>query len=129
MFDYAAYKDLTDALTVEDAASIFEAIHTADSENDPDFQELWQDVVDAALKYVTDRNHWGLMTTAEKARFDHRRTLDHNSYMATLTALGRYCTKRWAATWPESLGTPERDRKRIGDFAAYIVLFNSLQAR
>lgn len=129
MFNYAEYTDLPDSLTFDEANDIYKAIHTAETANDADFVELWHDVVEAAIRYVTDRNRWELMTTQERANFDHRRTLDHNSYMATLTALGRYCNQRWAANWFNQLGTPKHDRKRIGDFAAYILLFNNLQAR
>ncbi|WP_288760666.1 hypothetical protein [uncultured Lacticaseibacillus sp.] len=129
MFNYATYTGLPDSLTFEEANDIYKAICTVEAQNDSDFQELWRDVVETAAKYVTDRNHWGFMTSLERADFDHRRTLDHNSYMSTLTALGRYCTQHWTAAWPEQLGTPEHDRKRIGDFAAYILLFNSLQSR
>lgn len=129
MFNYSTYQTLPDALTFEQALALYNEIHIPETETDADFQELWQDVVRSAVTYVGDRNQWQLMTTAEKAAFDHRRTLDHNSYMATVVALGRYCNRQWQTDWLTKLGTPEQNRKRFGDFAGYLVLFGNLSAR
>lgn len=95
MFNYSTYQTLPDAWTFEQALALYNEIHIPETENDADFQELWQDVVRSAVTYVGDRNQWQLMTAAEKAAFDRRRTLDHNSYMSTVVALERYCNCQW----------------------------------
>lgn len=50
--------------------------------------------------------------------------------MVSLKVIAAYMRERkWDSTWFEQLGTIERDRKRFGDFACYLVYINSLNAR
>lgn len=129
MFDEQEYLSRPDALTFSDALQTYNAIHTPQSVNDSDFQELWRDVVTAALKYVDARNRWLLMSPSERVEYDQKRTLSHNNYLATLSILGRYCHNKWQSTWLETMGDLNSNRKVVGDFAGYIILFGSLAAR
>jgi hypothetical protein len=129
MFDEQEYLSRPDALTFSDALQTYNAIHTPQSVNDSDFQELWRDVVTAALKYVDARNQWLLMSPSERVEYDQKRTLSHNNYLTTLSILGRYCHNQWQSTWLETMGDLNSNRKFVGDFAGYIVLFGSLAAR
>lgn len=129
MFNVEKYTAMGDSITFEMAVSIYNEIHRPESLGDSDFDELWQVVVKSALKYVTTRNHWTLMSQTERVSAGGSRTVDHNSYMASLRSLSRYCKDKWGATWMTKLGNSADDRKKIGDFAGYIVLFGTLKAR
>lgn len=78
-------------------------------------------------------SHWSLWNKEEKMGKDSARTACHDSVIVKFNMLERFLKmKGKAARWREILGYEENDlnfRKRIGDFACYLVFVNSLLAR
>lgn len=128
MFKYDNYLKIPGALDFATAQRLLEEIHTPAAEADPNFQELWTDLAQTAVNYSSYRNRWNLETQEERVADGSGRTFAHNAYLSCLESLARYMKKTWGATWMDELGT-RADRKRLGDFAGYIVLFGVLQGR
>lgn len=129
MFDLPNYLKRPDALSLDQALAIYNEIPHEQAKDDDDFNELWQAMLDAALAYVPIRVKWNDQTNAARAAVDATRTRNHNAFIATLKALNRFTKGNYGRDWLPMLGDPARDRKRIGDFAGYVVLFGVLQAR
>ena len=95
--------------------------------------ELYDELVKTATRYSKIRSEWLLMDMAEKMNIDSSRTLCHNSVITKFNMLARYLKSMGKeAKWRDVLGYEEADRmnrKRIGDFACYIVFVNSINAR
>lgn len=131
-FEYQQYLTKSDALSFEEAQTIFKDMLIQFDESIDDFAEILSDVFDAANKYVNMRNKWITFTKDEKLEKDPLRTNLHNDFILTLKMLKRFEEQiNLDTTWFENLtlGKDDQLRKRIGDFAGYIVLFNTLNAR
>ena len=100
---------------------------------DEDALELYEELVEQANRYVSFRSSWVLWSTAEKTEKDASRTACHNSLIVKFNQLSRYLKMQERdAAWRDVLGYEEDSsysRKRIGDFACYIVFVNCLNAR
>ena len=76
---------------------------------------------------------WQMMTTEEKGAIDSRRSEIHNAVIREFDILARNLGKLGHDTsWRDELGDLNRNpdyRKRIGDMACYLVLFEGLNAR
>lgn len=67
------------------------------------------------------------MEQEERDEKDRQRTACHDAYISNLNIFGRYFNELGLDnSWRQQIGD---DRKRIGDFACYIALFNGLGAR
>ncbi len=101
--------------------------------NDSDSLELFEELIVSATHYMIFRSNWLLWTREEKMDKDPSRTACHNSVIIKFNQLARYLkTRGKSAAWRDALGYEEDDRyfrKRIGDFACYLVFVNSLLAR
>lgn len=79
------------------------------------------------------RSNWLLWDKEQKADKDSSRTSCHDTVIVKLNKLARYLKMQGkAAIWRDRLGEEGDDpyfRKRMGDFACYLVLVNSLLAR
>lgn len=129
MFDLPTYLKRPDALTETEAYQIYQALHPRNADTDEDFATLWAMVLEDALAYAPIRVRWNLQSRAERNAVDAARTAHHNSFIKALQALSRHTTKCGAPDWLKQLGDPAVNRKRIGDFAGYLVLFGVLQGR
>ena len=101
--------------------------------NDPDALELYDELMKAATRYAQIRAEWLLMRWEERADQDAYRTSCHDSVITHFNMLARYLNRTGKmAAWRDALGYEKDDRynrKRIGDFACYLVFLNSLLAR
>ena len=74
-----------------------------------------------------------MMTTEEKGAIDSRRSEIHNAVIREFDILARNLGKLGHdISWRDELGDLNRNpdyRKRIGDMACYLVLFEGLNAR
>ncbi|WP_125981284.1 hypothetical protein [Loigolactobacillus iwatensis] len=131
MFNYDEYLKNQDSLSFEEAVAIYNEIMRSADINDSTFKELWNDVIESASKYIQIRNEWLFLSQGEKVAKDSLRTAQHNSFMATLSPLERYVEMQsWDTTWVADLGKIENEnRKRLGDFAGYLLCIGSLKAR
>lgn len=100
---------------------------------DADALELYGEVAEAATKYMRYRSAWLLWDREEKAENDAARTSCHNLLIIKMNQLARHLKIQGkAVAWRDVLGQEDENsccRKRIGDFACYLVWVNSLLAR
>ncbi|RHW36010.1 hypothetical protein D1B31_18145 [Neobacillus notoginsengisoli] len=130
MLTYTNYLEVKDRLTFQEAAALHLRVVQYVKQKDDVFQDLLEDVVKSANSYASTRANWSVQTTEERRDVDSSRTIQHNDFMATLKILARYMKNQgWDSDWIDELGIVEKDRKRFGDFACYIVCINSLNAR
>lgn len=131
LLTYEDYLHMPDSLPIEEAGAIYRQIIDNANTEDEDFEELWQDLMEASVRYANIRGNWPLISREERMRTDDQRTACHNSVITRMNALAR-CMKMkgWDNVWRENLGADERlHRKRIGDFACYLAFIYSVNAR
>ena len=129
MTTYIEYLKNTDALSLEAMNNIWYEI-LDEIKNDEDATELFDELLEKAIKYTEIRAKWNLMNGSERAEADTGRTMCHDSLIVKFNQLAKYLRINGkSAGWRDQLGYDELDRKRIGDFAAYIVFVSCLNAR
>ena len=101
--------------------------------SDQDALELYEELIETANRYSTYRANWCIWSVEEKLDRDSSRTACHDSLIVKFNQLARYLNMQGMDTnWRDVLGYEEDDRynrKRLGDFACYIVFVNSICAR
>lgn len=129
---YEDYLTLPMSLSLEEMASLHRDM-VNEIGNDNDSLELYEELITTATRYMVFRSNWLLWSKAEKINQDPGRTSCHNSVIVKFNQLARYLkTQGKAAAWRDTLGYEEDDkyfRKKIGDFACYLVFVNSILAR
>ena len=132
MQTYDTYLERIFALPFEDASRIFATIKKQ-IENDEDMTDLYHDLLSRSIEYATVRAEWQMMEPDEKGAIDDRRSEIHNAVIREFDILARNLGKLGHDTsWRDELGDLNRNpdyRKRIGDMACYLVLFEGLNAR
>ena len=123
---YEDYQTMPGSLTFEQMADLHKQI-LDDAKLDADSAGLFKDVFAAAVKYSQSRAGWPLWDREKRMEEDSARTSRHNQVIDSINILARYLkTQGKPASWRDVLGD---DRKRIGDFASYLVFIGSLNAR
>lgn len=129
---YEEYLPMSKSLTFEEMANLHQEM-LSEIGNDEDALELYEDLVITANKYSVFRSNWCVWTREEKIDKDPSRTSCHNSLIVKFNQLARFLKmQNKSASWRDVLGHEEDDRcnrKRVGDFACYIVFINSINAR
>ena len=101
--------------------------------SDAEAMELFEELMRTATRYSRYRADWLLLDNDQKLDIDSSRTACHDSVITHVNMLARYLKSQGKkANWRDTLGYEEEDRynrKRIGDFACYLVFVNSLNAR
>lgn len=123
---YEDYQSMPGSLTFEQMLSLHREI-MAGTGRDGDAAGLYKDLLAAAVKYSESRSNWPLWDKEKKLEEDSTRTFRHNQVIDCFNILARYLRKQGnPAAWRDMLGD---DRKRIGDFACFLVFVGSLNAR
>ena len=129
---YAEYLPSNLSLTLEEMEQIHLQMITGIG-NDEEAIELYQDILSQALKYVEYRTNWALWSKEEKMEKDDYRTSCHNMVIVNFNVFARYMKSQGHSTeWRDALGDENvipYARKRIGDFACYLVFVNALNER
>ena len=126
MATYEDYLSLPMRLDFEEMASLHKEI-MAEAGCDGEALSLYSDLLTAAVKYAESRAHWPLWDREKKQEEDPVRTFRHNQVIGSLNILARYLRKQGKpAAWRDVF---DDDRRRIGDFACYLVFVESLNAR
>ena len=132
MQTYDTYLERIFALPFENASRIFTPINTQ-IENDEVMTDLYHDLLSRSIEYSAIRAEWQMMTTEEKGAIDKRRSEIHDAVIREFDILARNLGKLGHDTsWRDELGDLNRNpdyRKRLGDMACYLVLFEGLNAR
>ena len=99
----------------------------------PDAVELYNELIEAAIKYAEIRAKWAIMDREQKIEKDSYRTSLHNAFILQINILARFLRKSGKpALWRDELGDEEADsifRKVIGDFACYLAFIDGICAR
>lgn len=129
---YEDYLPMPKSLSMEEMHSLHEEM-VEEIGKDEEAQEFYNELIVTATRYLAFRANWSLWSREEKMEKDSARTACHDSVIVKFNMLARYLRLQGKeAKWREVLGYEENDpnfRKRIGDFACYLVFVNSLLAR
>lgn len=130
MANYVTYQEFlkgADALSLEDAEKIYQAIIGCDLKHDREFERLFTVLQERAVIYVGYRAKWLNISLQERMEIDETRTRNHDLFIKAKNDLVKYMYEHKAnVDWDDVLG---ENRKRIGDFACYMVFLMSLNAR
>lgn len=131
-YTYEEYTPMEKSLTIEEMEKLHKEMIT-EIGNDEDALELYEELIIAANKYSAFRSMWCTWSREEKMDKDPSRTACHDSMIVKFNKLARYLRmQEKQAAWRDVLGDEGEhpcNRKRIGDFACYIVFVNSICAR
>lgn len=132
MTTYEEYIQTNRSLSLEEMIALHRDI-TAETAKDPDALAFYDELISTATCYQSFRANWLLWNHAEKLAQDPGRTACHNSLIVKFNQLARYLKMQGKpAAWRDALGYEEDNpynRKRLGDFACYLVFINSINAR
>ncbi len=131
-YAYKEYETMAGVLSLAEMAGLHQEM-LMEIGNDGDALDLYEELVTAANRYSSFRAGWCVWSREEKMEKDSSRTDCHNSLIVKFDKLARYLKSQdKQAAWREVLGDEDENpnnRKRIGDFACYIVFVNCLCAR
>lgn len=116
---------MTDILTYLEAKEIYEIMRDNLDKSDEDIYELFKDMINRAVRYANIRAGWNLLSRKEKGEKDPSRTSAHDAFIVSLNIIAR-TQGDIGKEWREKLTD---NRKRIGDFACFIALFEGIEAR
>lgn len=129
---YEEYTPMEKSLSIEEMAKLHGEM-ISEIGYDEDALELYEELIVAANKYSAFRAAWCIWSREEKMEKDESRTACHDSMIVKFNKLARYLRmQEKQAAWRDVLGDEAEhpyNRKRIGDFACYIVFVNSICAR
>lgn len=112
-------------LTFEEALQIYTLMQDNLDRTDADIMEIYNRMLQKAVRYATTRAEWHMLSREEKLERDASRSMLHDSFISSVNIIAR--TEGEVGTqWREQLTD---DRKRIGDFACYVALFLAIDAR
>lgn len=129
---YEKYLTSTLSMTLEEMNSVY-AQMIEGVNDDEDAQELFRDILENAISYIQYRGNWTLWDRESKINNDESRSHCHNSLIVKFNVYARYMkSKGYSTEWRDVLGDENEHthtRKRIGDFACYMVFINALGSR
>ena len=92
--------------------------------NDERIQLQYYDVLRSAGEYVVYRQKWNLLNAFQKAMIDDERTEKHDAFIYEMGLLSDMSND---GTWAEMLDL--ENRKRVGDFACWLMFVEGINAR
>lgn len=126
VYTYQDYKGSRDEISVEECMRLHQMM-SEEIQGDEDAEELYADLLDKALDYIPIRVRWTYKTREWKTNIDESRTMYHDSMITHFNMLARYLKQQGKeAKWRDELGDA---RKRIGDFAGYLIYVQSIGGR
>lgn len=132
MNTYREYLEMPLALTLEQMTELHRQM-VDEIGSDEDALELYDELIAQATKYASFRANWCLWSREEKMERDPSRSSCHDSLLVKFNMLARYLRMLGKpAEWRDVLGDENADpyvRKRIGDFACFLVFLNSICSR
>ena len=116
---------MAEILTHSEAQDIYKTMKENLVSRDEDIFGLYRDMIKRAVRYANIRAEWNLLPAEERREKDSSRTSAHDAFIASVNIVAR-TEGEVGKEWRERLSD---DRKRIGDFACFIALFEGIQAR
>lgn len=124
---YQEYLKEENSLTLEEAEKIYIAIINQAPAGDREFEKLFSTMQERAVTYAGYRAKWLTQTLQERLEVDETRSRHHDLFIKAKNDLAKYMyANKMNVDWEDDLGEP---RKRVGDFACYMVFLMSLHAR
>ncbi len=124
---YQEYLKEENSLTIEEAEKIYLAIMGQNPSRDREFERLFGILQERAVNYAEYRARWLLQSLHERLEADATRSRHHDLFIKAKNDLVNYMyANKMNTDWADELGDA---RKRIGDFACYMVFLMSLHAR
>lgn len=129
---FKEYLSMPQCLPIEEMHSLHKEM-VEEIGKDEESQELYRELIIVSTRYMSFRSNWNLWSREEKMEKDSARTSCHDAVIVKFNMLERFLKMKGKEDrWREVLGYEEDDpnfRKRVGDFACYLVFVNSLLAR
>lgn len=129
---YNEYLEKEKSLSFEQMNSIHDQMLDEIS-GDTNALGIYEELIEKANKYAAIRAEWSLWDKTKKMERDDSRRICHDSLIVKFNMLARYLRIQGKeSSWRDELGYEEGDRynrKRIGDFACYMVFINSINSR
>ena len=116
---------MSQTLSYAEAKEIYYDMRENLDHRDGDLMELYDDMIARAVRYAHIRAGWNALSREQKAEKDSARTSAHDAFIVALNIVARIQGDA-GSRWRERL---TEDRKRIGDFACYLALFEAIRAR
>lgn len=131
---YREYLTMPQTLTLEQMNAIHEEmVSEINSAPHSETMEIYEELLEKAVQYCSFRSKWFRWDREERIKHDSSRTSCHNSLITHFNMLARFLKNQGqSAKWRDTLGYEEDhpdNRKRIGDFACFLVFAESLNAR
>lgn len=124
---YDAFLKMPGALSFEEANRIYDMLVTGAPEQDPEFDIKFQLMLERAEKYAAYRAGWLNKSLPERMEIDEARSRAHDLFIKAKDGLSTYMyEQKLGNDWDDLLG---EERKRVGDFACYLVYLRSVLAR
>lgn len=124
---YEEFLKMRGALGVEEANRIYGMLVASAPEQDREFDERFHVMLERAEKYAAYRAVWLDRNLQERMEMDEERSRAHDLFIKAKDALSTYMyEQKLGNDWDDFLG---EERKRVGDFACYLVYLRSILAR
>lgn len=126
---YKNYLKEDNLITIEECMQLHDMM-TKSIENDEDAIELYNEIIEKAIEYVSLRVKWTFMDRQWKMDEDSGRTRKHDALIVKFNQLAKYLKMQGKdIAWRDQLGYTEEEpalRKRIGDFACYLIYIHGI---
>lgn len=126
---YEEYLKTSRAFSIEDMLQLYYEMN-AEIGTDENAIEIYDELVDSAVRYARFRAERSVLNSSKKRALEESQTSSHNSVIIKLNVLARYLQTLGEKTkWRDVLGRDENNlnvRKRIGDFACFLVFMNCI---
>lgn len=129
---YDDYRGADRWISMEECLKL-QAEMAAEIGTDPDAMELYDDLISACIDYADLRAAWTIHDNDWRSAKDRTRTIYHDGVISSMNTLATYLRKIQGkkAEWRSILGENEKgpDRKRVGDFACFLVYIQGINGR
>lgn len=116
---------MENTLQYTEALEIYTEMERLVDKTDTDIIYLYDSMIEKAIRYTNTRAEWNTLTREERRDRDSSRSILHDAFISSINIIARTQGED-GSVWRKRLTD---ERKRIGDFACYIALFKSLDAR
>lgn len=132
VYTYEEYLEKPKSITMENCLDIHHRM-IEEIGDDEDAIELYDELLEKAVKYAKIRAEWTFMDREWRIAEDVGRSRLHDSLIVKFNQLAKYLKQKGKeVSWRDELGYPETNeyyRKVIGDMACFIVYVHGINGR
>lgn len=128
MVTYESNLKEPNSITLEECEKIYmDIVHQIEIRQDCMAERLFTEMQKCAISYAGIRANWFNLSYGERAAADGDRTRKHDLFIRAKDRLAEYMYEnKMNIDWDDALGN---HRKRIGDFACYMVFLIAVSER